>query len=95
MRRCKFWTAALVAVLLLPNVATSADAAKEACEKGKACFDRGDYDGAIVACSEVIKLDPKNAYAFFLRGRAYGRKGETAKAEEDFAQAKKLGYKAP
>ena len=65
----KFWTAAFVAVLLLPNVAASADAGKEALEKGKACIDKGDYDGAIVACSEVIKLDPENAYAFFLRGR--------------------------
>ena len=34
---------------------------------------------------------PRNAY--FRRGLAYQEKGEKAKAEEDCAQAKRLGYK--
>ncbi len=42
----------LIAVFLLPNVAVSADAAKEAMQKGKACFDKGDYDGADGGCPE-------------------------------------------
>jgi Flp pilus assembly protein TadD len=39
-------------------------------------------------------LNPKYAKAYYSRGLSYKKKGETAKAEEDFAQAKKLGYKA-
>ncbi len=94
MNKC--WTVALVAILLLPNLATSADVAKDAYAKGKSCLDKKDYDAAIPAFAEAIRLDPTNADAYCGRGLAYVKKGEPdkAKAEEDFAQAKKLGYKA-
>lgn len=52
---------------------------------------KGDLDKAIADCTDAIKGDPKFAAAFYLRGRAYSQQGQTAKAEEDFAQAKKLG----
>jgi len=58
----------LIAVFLLPNVAASDDAAKEACEKGKACFDKRDYAGAVAAYSEAVRIDPKNAKAYASRG---------------------------
>ena len=51
-----------------------------------------EYDKAIVDYSEAIRLDPKNAEADYGRGLAHEKKGEKAKADEDFAQAKKLGY---
>jgi Flp pilus assembly protein TadD len=33
------------------------------------------------------------AVAYYARGVVYQKKGDKAKAEQDFAQAKKLGYK--
>jgi len=53
---------------------------------------KGDPDKAIADYTEAIRLNPKYATAYYGRGYAYGQKGETAKAEADFAQAKKLGY---
>ena len=44
--------------------------------------------------THAIRLNPKDASAYYLRGWAYQQKGDKAKAEEEFAQAKKLGYKA-
>jgi hypothetical protein len=32
--------------------------------------------------------------AYYVRGRAHEKKGDRAKAEKDFAQAKELGYEA-
>ncbi|MEI8372083.1 MAG: hypothetical protein WCJ35_04515 [Planctomycetota bacterium] len=51
MTTFKCWAAVLVAVLLLPNVAASAGAAKEANEKGKT-LDKKVYDAAITALTE-------------------------------------------
>ena len=68
MNTCKSWTAVLIAILLLPNVAASADAAKEAYENGKACLEKQDYDGAAAAFTEAIKLDPNDAWAYRWRG---------------------------
>ena len=51
---------------------------------------KGEYDKAIADFTEGIRLDPKNAAAYHFRGRAYSKKSEKAKAEADFAQAKKL-----
>jgi Flp pilus assembly protein TadD len=48
---------------------------------------------AIADYSEAIRLDPQYAKAYSNRGIAYQKNGEKAKAEEDFEQAKKLGYK--
>ena len=63
MNTFKCWVAVLIAVLLLPNVAASADAAKEAYEKGKGCLEKKDFDAAIAAFTEAIRLDPKFADA--------------------------------
>jgi hypothetical protein len=92
MNTCKCWTVVLIAVLLLPNVAASADAAKKAYEKGKACFAKRDYDAAIAAFSEAIRLDPKDADAYLERAMAYMEKGEQEKTEEDIVQAMRCRY---
>jgi len=52
-----------------------------------------DYDKAIGDYTEAIRLDPKCAEAYHNRGLAYSQKGDIAKADGDFAQAKKLRYK--
>ena len=72
-REC--WTVVLIAVLCLPNVAASADAVKEAFEKGKKSLEKRDYNAAITAFTEVIRLDPKCAAAYYDRGTAYNGKG--------------------
>ena len=51
------------------------------------------YDKAIADYTVAIRLEPKDAQAYQNRGVAYEKKDEKAEAEEDFAQAKKLGYK--
>ena len=94
MKPCRFWTAAFIGLLLLPSVAAGADATKEALQKGKASFDKGDYDAAIAAFSELIRLDPKNAEAYFYRAGAFSGKGEYDKAIADCSEAIRLkpGY---
>jgi hypothetical protein len=52
MNTFKCWASVLIAILMLPNVAVSADAAKEAYEKGKAFLEKQDYDAAIAAFAE-------------------------------------------
>ena len=93
MTKYKFWVAVLIAVLLLPNVAASADAAKEAYEKGKDCFDKGEYDAAIIAFTEVIRLDPKNAEAYGYRGKAYSASGNLDMVVRDCNEAIRLNSK--
>ena len=72
---------------VLPAVATEPKSAAEAMEKGKACFEKGDNDGAVAAYTEAINLDPKNAEAYCGRGRAYGVKDELDKAILDFTSS--------
>ena len=67
--------------------------AHEYCDRGQAYLDQGECDKAIADYTEAIRLDPNSTDAYFNRGIAYQKKGDKAKAEEDSAQAKKLGYK--
>ncbi len=71
----------------------SDDMAKEALEKGNACFDKGDYDGAIAAYTQAIKFDPKNTRAYCDRGAAYMQKGENDKVIADCNEAIRLDPK--
>ena len=52
-----------------------------------------EYDNAIAGWTEAIRLNPKDAEAYYRRGVAYSAQGEKSKAEADFAEAKRLGYK--
>ena len=84
---------ALLGILLLPCLAAGADPVKDAMQKGKACFGKGDYDGAVAACTEAIRLDPKNEGAYCLRGLAYKGKGDLNKAIADCSDAIRLSPK--
>src|SRR5580693_2528158 len=79
--------AVLLAALASPSFAAETDAAKKAYEKGKACRDKSDYDGAIAAFSETVRLDPKYGDAFRGRGYAYACKRDDDKAIADFNEA--------
>ena len=93
MNTCKCWTAAIIVVVLLPNVAASADPATKAYERGKACVGKKDFDAAIVAFTEAIRLDPKFAEAYYERGNVYYNTGERDKAIADFTDAIRLNPK--
>ena len=51
-------------------------------------------DKAIADYTEAIRLNPACLTPYYLRGKACQQKDDKAKAEADFAQAKRLGYKA-
>ena len=64
------------------------------CGRGGA-YVKGDCDKAIADYSEAIRLNPRYALAQAMVGAmCTGEKGDNAKANADFAQAEKLGYKA-
>src|ERR1039458_2737477 len=90
MNKCKSWAAVLIAVLLLPNVAASADAAAEAFQKGLSYLDKEEYDTAIAAFTEAIRLNPKYFGVYESRGEAYENKGDYGKAIADFTEAIRL-----
>jgi tetratricopeptide (TPR) repeat protein len=55
--------------------------------------DDDDYDRAIAALDEAIRLDPKNALAFYNRGRAYANKRDVDRAIGDYNEAIRLDPK--
>jgi tetratricopeptide (TPR) repeat protein len=57
---------------------------------GYANFQRGDYDRAIADFTQVIRLDPNDAWAYNSRGTAYHQKGDSDRALADFTQAIRL-----
>ena len=61
--------------------------------RGNAYYDKKDYDRAIADYSEVIRLDPKYALAFYNRGLAYYDKGDLDRAIADSSEAIRLDPK--
>src|SRR6266511_3402834 len=59
-------------------------------DQGNTDINNRDYDRAIAALSEAIRLDPKSARAFANRGIAYGKKGNNDRAIADFDEAIRL-----
>ena len=51
---------------------------------------KGDHDKAIADFTEAIRLNPKDAEAYYSRGGAYGEKGDYDKAIADFTEAIRL-----
>ena len=65
----------------------------EAYDKGLAFFAKGDFDSAIAAFTDLIRLDPKPAAAYCSRGAAYSRKGDYDKAIADCTRSIRLDPK--
>src|SRR5215475_11998515 len=61
--------------------------------QGHTDINNGDYDKAIAAFSDAMRLDPKSALAFTNRGVAYERKGDNDRAIADFNEAIRLDPK--
>jgi len=55
-------------------------------------YGKNDYDRAIADYNQAIRLDPDYAKAYNNRGDAYKAKGDTTRANTDYAKAKELGY---
>jgi len=62
-------------------------------QKGTSCLERQDFDSAIAAFTETIRLDPKLALAYYNRGWAYGNKGDHDTAIADYTEAIRLDPK--
>ena len=92
MNTFTFW-AALIAVSFVPSVASSADTEANAYQKGIASLEKQDYDAAVAAFTEAIRVNPKSADAFYKRGSAYARKGDSGKAVADYTEAIRLDPK--
>jgi tetratricopeptide (TPR) repeat protein len=56
---------------------------------------RGDFDGAITACTEAIRLEPEESLHYRSRANAYKGKGERAKAQADLDAAARIDAKKP
>ena len=76
-----------VACAALPTPAIDA---KAPFDSGNAFFDKKEYNKAISAFTEAIRLDPNFAPAYDDRGMAYAKQGNLDKASADFATAKRL-----
>jgi tetratricopeptide (TPR) repeat protein len=87
-------TVALIAGLLLAATAAG-DSAAESVKKGKAALEAGKADDAIRHLTDAIRADPKNAEAYYHRGRAYGAASpiQMEKAIADLSQAVRLDPK--
>jgi len=52
-----------------------------------------DYDRAIADYTQAIRINPNYAMAYNNRGLSYQAKGDTVRANADFAKARELGYR--
>ncbi len=59
-------------------------------ELGQIKFERQDYNGSIENFNHVIKADPNNAKAFYLRGQSNLKKKELSQAIQDIRKALEL-----
>ena len=82
---------ALLYALTLSRNTVSPQNAKEFLDRGVVKVSKNDLDGAIVDQTTAIELNPKYAFAYVSRGNAKNKKWDLAEADEDFAQAAKLG----
>lgn len=60
------------------------------CRRAEAYLKKGDLNAALDDANAAIRSDPKYTDAYQCRGRIYQQQGEKDKAEQDFAEAKRL-----
>jgi tetratricopeptide (TPR) repeat protein len=58
--------------------------------QGDAANQAGQFDSAVAAFSEAIRLDPRNATTFYARGNVYSRLQDSDRAITDFTEAVRL-----
>ena len=67
-------------------------AALDKVQEGHRLLTVRDYEGAIMACTEAIELDPSSAGAYRTRANAYRRLGVSNKASCDLFAITKYGF---
>ncbi|HYL09845.1 MAG TPA: tetratricopeptide repeat protein [Candidatus Acidoferrales bacterium] len=72
-----------------PTQSTAQPSMDELSDRAMAAFDKGDYDAAILALTDAIRLNPHWAL-FTLRGTSYFKKGDYERAVKDFDEAVRL-----
>lgn len=82
----------LVFLLALMTSAQCQQTAEVWCNKGIALADQNEYDEAIKAYDEAIRLDPDDAEAWYHKGIALEALGKIAEATAAFIKADELGY---
>lgn len=60
--------------------------------KGNSFYNQGNYDEAIKACCEALRLDPNLASAWNNKGVAFYLLGRITQTYAALAKAKELGY---
>jgi len=76
-----------LSVKTTPLQSAEVTAHAEAMAKGSSHVEDGHFDLAISAFTEAIRLEPKNAVAFYERAFAYASKGDHDKAVADYTEA--------
>src|SRR5690349_21028301 len=82
MRTCSF-AGALLAMTILPVCAHGQATVEEALKQATQASQQGNYEQAVEHLSEAIRLEPKNALAHYLRGRANFCLGNVKKSVAD------------
>jgi len=81
--------------MLMPGLAMASEPKSviEAMKKGKELLDAGDIAGAIAACTEAMRLDPKYQEPYFERARLYTHTNRLDEALADYSEAVRLNPK--
>ncbi len=74
----------------LPASDPSADGVRRILSRALEYWGKGDFDSAIADYTQVIRLDPKNAGAYSLRGMVYQAKGDYESCIADHTEAIRL-----
>ncbi len=77
-----------------PSVFGSSRTGQAYCDRGLTWRAKGEYDKAVADFTEAVRRDPQYAEAFYARGEVRDWIGEKAEAAEDFAEARRLGYRS-
>lgn len=85
--KCRIRAAILILAMSIVNVAKGEGPATEACNRGVSCLKARDFDGAIAAFREAIRIDPKNSHSYCTLGDTYRRKGDYENAIAEFTRA--------
>jgi tetratricopeptide (TPR) repeat protein len=88
----KFGIFVFTVVLIFESGFISAQDAATLWERAIEYAQKEDYDNAIVAYTQVIRLDPNYAPAYNSRGRLYLFEGDYDKAIADFTEAIRRNY---
>lgn len=80
---CRFTALALVLAILHGSSAWADEAEEDLLQKASLASVRGDIDQAIGVLTEVITKNPKQALAFYLRGRENFRAGKIKESVSD------------